>query len=82
MDPGLRQPYLPIVASAPEPSTSLTLKAPTSLQAAVLRPCTPSDRAHAPGGPAVRLPSESYWPPWHGQPNPPAGNTGVYVTFR
>ena len=21
------------------------------------------------GGPAVRFPSELYWPPWHGQPN-------------
>ena len=33
------------------------------------------------GGPAVRLPSVLYWPPWHGQPKP-AGSTGVYVTFR
>src|SRR5205085_5859879 len=32
------------------------------------------------GGPAVRLPSVSYWPPWHGQPKPPAGSVGVKST--
>jgi hypothetical protein len=29
----------------------------------------------------VRFPSGSYWPPWHGQPNPPAGIVGTRVTF-
>ena len=32
------------------------------------------------GGPAVRLPSVSYWPPWQGQPKP-AGTTGIRRTM-
>ena len=32
------------------------------------------------GGPAVRLPSVSYWPPWHGQPKP-AGLVGISTTL-
>src|SRR5689334_17516524 len=31
------------------------------------------------GGPAVRLPSVSYCPPWHGQPKP-AGTAGLKTT--
>ena len=33
------------------------------------------------GGPAMRLPSVSYEPPWHGQMKPPAGIVGISVTW-
>src|SRR6185436_11344725 len=34
------------------------------------------------GGPEVRLPSVSYWPPWHGQPKPAIEMAGTSDTSR
>ncbi len=68
-----------IRARAPTPSTSATLKKSprTRLPSMIENSARSSART---GGPAVRFPSVSYWPPWQGQPKPTA-STGIRSTL-
>ena len=63
------RPYAWIFAWAPVPSTFETENVLSRIEAPVLDLEGVAVEART-GGPAVRLPSVSYWPPWHGQPKP------------
>src|SRR4051794_34481024 len=76
--PGPTSLYEWIFACAPVPSTRDTEYVLSRTRCPLRIPKLYRSRART-GGPAVRLPSVSYWPPWHGQPKP-AGTVGLKVT--
>ena len=76
--PGYARSYAVILASAPSPSTVPTLKSGPSTRFPFLI-ANENRSIERTGGPAVRRPSVSYAPPWHGQAKPD-GWAGVIVT--